>query len=253
MRTIDPHQRHGWLQLSREAIMSGIRGHIRSNVVGYVALFFALTMGTAYASHTGGANTIDSVDIIDGEVKTADVGLDTLTASDLASSSVGSSEIGTSAVGSSEIGSSAVGTSELAANSVTTGDLAAEAPGKVALGGPYVQCDPAAEVSCGALSVNLPASGRVLLQASGNFYGTGSAGDGGFCYLTEGTTQIGGPIMSFGQTSNEHNTSAKTDGFALSALDLNNTAGTHTWNVRCDETFGNIFVTDLMLSATYIR
>jgi hypothetical protein len=50
-----------------------IRQHIGSNVVGYVALFFALSGGAAWATHPGGANTISSTDIIDNEVKTQDV------------------------------------------------------------------------------------------------------------------------------------------------------------------------------------
>ena len=50
-----------------------IRNHIRSNVVGYVALFFALSLGTAWASHPGGENTISSADIIDGAVRNADI------------------------------------------------------------------------------------------------------------------------------------------------------------------------------------
>jgi hypothetical protein len=53
-----------------------IRGHIRSNVIGYVALFIALT-GTAYANH-GFPDTISSEDIIDREVKTPDLALDSV-------------------------------------------------------------------------------------------------------------------------------------------------------------------------------
>jgi hypothetical protein len=53
-----------------------ITNHIRSNVVGYVALFFALTGGVAWATHPGGANTISSADIINGEVRNADLGTD---------------------------------------------------------------------------------------------------------------------------------------------------------------------------------
>jgi hypothetical protein len=41
-----------------------IRGHIRSNVVGFVALFIALG-GTAWANH----EDIFSDDIVDGEAK----------------------------------------------------------------------------------------------------------------------------------------------------------------------------------------
>ena len=47
--------------------------HFRSNVVAYVALFFALS-GSAYALQ--GKNTVDSGDIKNGQVKTADVAND---------------------------------------------------------------------------------------------------------------------------------------------------------------------------------
>ena len=46
-----------------------IREHLRSNVVGYVAIFLFAIAGTAYA-----ANTIGSADIINGQVKSADIG-----------------------------------------------------------------------------------------------------------------------------------------------------------------------------------
>jgi hypothetical protein len=51
---------------------------IRGNALGLVALFFALTMGTAWATHPGGANTISSADIINGEVKNGDLAADSV-------------------------------------------------------------------------------------------------------------------------------------------------------------------------------
>ena len=50
--------------------MSRAREHLRSNIIGYVALFIALA-GTAYA--LPGKNTVDSGDIRNGQVKTADI------------------------------------------------------------------------------------------------------------------------------------------------------------------------------------
>jgi len=70
-----------------------VSNHIRNNVVGYVALFFALSGGAAWAVHPGGANTISSGDIINGEVKSADVGTGEVQNSDLALDSVGSGKI----------------------------------------------------------------------------------------------------------------------------------------------------------------
>ena len=61
-----------------------IRDHIRSNVVGYVALFVALS-GTAYAvdGPLPGQNQVGSQDIINSEVKTLDVLDNTLTGADV--------------------------------------------------------------------------------------------------------------------------------------------------------------------------
>lgn len=52
-----------------------ISNHIRGNVVGYVAVFIALS-GTAYAvdGPLPGQNQVGSADIINGEVKTGDIG-----------------------------------------------------------------------------------------------------------------------------------------------------------------------------------
>jgi hypothetical protein len=131
-----------------------IREHIRSHVVGYMALFVALG-GTAAATHPGGADTISSEDIINGQVKTndisnsngvrsADVRDDTesdggLAAVDLAADSVGHAEILGGAVGSPElavdsvlaghISQDAVGSSEIVGNGVSSSELAASSVG----------------------------------------------------------------------------------------------------------------------------
>ena len=74
-------------------------GHMRQNVVAYLALFIALGGTSAYA-----ANTIRSGDIIDNEVTTTDVRDDTLGfgglfAQDLATGSVGTSEVANNSLG----------------------------------------------------------------------------------------------------------------------------------------------------------
>ena len=55
-----------------------VRDHLRSNVVGYVALFCFAMAGTASATHPGGANTISSIDIINGEVANVDLAADSV-------------------------------------------------------------------------------------------------------------------------------------------------------------------------------
>jgi hypothetical protein len=91
-----------------------IRSHIRGNVIGYVALFVALS-GVAYANDgpLAGQNTVGSADIIDGEVynqdiKASSVGSgkvidNSLTANDLAAKSVRYSELDPTAFASGDI------------------------------------------------------------------------------------------------------------------------------------------------------
>jgi hypothetical protein len=67
-------------------VSSRIRNHIRGNVVGYVALFLVVTGGTAQALN--GSNTVFSDDIVNREVKTADLGLGAVIANRLAPNSV---------------------------------------------------------------------------------------------------------------------------------------------------------------------
>ncbi|MEK6326266.1 MAG: hypothetical protein AABM66_01920 [Actinomycetota bacterium] len=99
-----------------------IRQHLRSNVVGYIALLCFAMGGTAYATHPGGANTISTADIIDGQVQNADLGPSavtgpkvspgTLDGSDVVTGGLLGSDIATDTLGSVDIGANAVGTSE---------------------------------------------------------------------------------------------------------------------------------------------
>lgn len=66
-----------------------LRGHLRSNVVGYVALCVALS-GSAYA-----AATIKSSDIVDDEVRTADVRDDSLKGGGLSGDDIRENSLGT--------------------------------------------------------------------------------------------------------------------------------------------------------------
>ena len=124
-----------------------IRNHLRSNVVGYLALFVALS-GTAIALPA--TNTVFSDDIVNGEVKSKDIS-DTngvrsadvrdddktgggLAAVDLARGSVGGSEIATDGVGSPEIKAEAVRRSELATDGVGRLEIAENAVGAAEIG-----------------------------------------------------------------------------------------------------------------------
>jgi hypothetical protein len=100
-----------------------IRGHIRANVVGYVALFFSLGLGTAWASH----ETILSSDIVDGEVKTQDIGSGQVRTVDLGTNSVTSGRIAGQAVQSSDVANDTTGNAltgtDVLNNSLTGDDI----------------------------------------------------------------------------------------------------------------------------------
>jgi hypothetical protein len=133
--------------------MRPIRRHLTfANVASFLALFIVLTGGTAVA--LSGSNTVFSDDIVNNQVRSADVRDETLSAgglvaADLQPGSVGSSEvidnslgsldvheesmlfnntlnandIGNDAVGSAEIASSAVGSAEVADSSLNDEDI----------------------------------------------------------------------------------------------------------------------------------
>lgn len=100
-----------------------IRTHVRSNVVGYVALFIALS-GVAYA---GGLkkNSVKSKQIKNGQVLSKDIGDGEVGGADLANGSVGSDEVAAGAISSSALADGSVTTPRLANGAVTGGKLAA--------------------------------------------------------------------------------------------------------------------------------
>ena len=83
-----------------------ISEHIRSNVVGYVALFFALSSGTAYA--LDGSDTVFSDDIVNNEVGTEDIMDDGLATANIRTRAVTTDKIADGAVSTGKIADGAV-------------------------------------------------------------------------------------------------------------------------------------------------
>ena len=94
-------------------MLAKLRPRSAYDVIAAVALFIALATGTAYA-----ANTIGSSDIIDGQVKTADLGADAVNSAKLANNQVKATDIGDGEVKSAEIANGQVQTAEIGANQV---------------------------------------------------------------------------------------------------------------------------------------
>jgi hypothetical protein len=187
-----------------------IRNHIRANVVGYIAVFLALS-GTAAATHPGGDNTIDSGDIINGQVTTPDVADDAVTAAKIRNGHVGNADLASTAVtggkvedgtlGGSDVIDGSLSGGDLASNTVTGDDISESSLGQVpsALLGGFGRtgatnsCDPESEtfVTCAATEViNVPPGARALLLGRVRASEEVSASHGrGNCRL--GTSSIG--------------------------------------------------------------
>jgi hypothetical protein len=96
-----------------------VSNHIRSNVVGYLALFFVLTMGTAYATHPGGANTIGSGDIINGEVRNDDLAANAVGSAKIADRSVKNADLSIGASSSNTIADGGIKAIDVQNNTLT--------------------------------------------------------------------------------------------------------------------------------------
>jgi hypothetical protein len=93
-----------------------------ANVCSTLALVLALGTGGAYA-----ANTIRSGDIVDGEVKNADLGASAVTSTKINDGSVLNSELGANAVTSAKINTGSVLNADLGDGSVTSAKVANDA------------------------------------------------------------------------------------------------------------------------------
>ena len=102
---------------------SRIHNHIKSNVVGYVALFFALSLGTAWATHPGGANTIGSADIINGEVTNKDLGADSVGSGKIADRQVKNADLSIGASSSNTIADGGVRSIDVRDDDLTGTDI----------------------------------------------------------------------------------------------------------------------------------
>ena len=94
---------------------------------GVLALFLVLTGSVAYA-----ANTVFSTDIVDGEVKSADIDTAAVRSTDIGNSQVTSADVRDDTVAgggltSADIGPDAIGGSEIAANAVGSGAVGLDA------------------------------------------------------------------------------------------------------------------------------
>jgi hypothetical protein len=108
-----------------------VSDYLRRNALACVALFFALSGGVAWATHPGGANTISSTDIINQEVRTADLAALSVTGGKLATGSVGSGKVVDESLRGEDIVDGTIGGAEVGANSLDGTDINESSLGQV--------------------------------------------------------------------------------------------------------------------------
>ncbi len=204
-----------------------LRSHLTyANAISTIALFLVLTGGTAVALN--GSNTVFSDDIVNNEVRSADVRDDTLASGGLQAA---------------DLRPAAVGTSEAADNSLTGTDINESTLGEVpsatlgGLGGQSggtASCDPESNtpVTCGSVDITLPAPARVLvigqIRAEPD---TGGGNGGGSCQVngTEGFSKA--PVFVNG---------GQTDVITISGVSVVVGPGSFSFRIECNETASGI-------------
>lgn len=93
-----------------------MREHLRSNVVGYIALFCFAMAGTAGA--LPGSNSVNSGDIRDGKVKLQDLGTDSVDSSKVVDDSLGGADVEESSLAAGGDLAGSVGAATIANNTI---------------------------------------------------------------------------------------------------------------------------------------
>ena len=137
-----------------------IAAHLRRNVYGLLALFFALS-GTAIA--LDGQNTVFSDDITNGEVKSADIQNETVASADVLNGTVLSADVHNETLGGVDVKDGSLTGADI--NESSLGLVPQATLGGIGRWAGNGSCDPEDThfVSCGFTGIDLPQTSRVLL------------------------------------------------------------------------------------------
>jgi len=260
-----------------------IREHLRSNVVGYVAIFLFAIGGTAYATHPGGSNTISTGDIINSEVKTADIGDGEVRQPDLGADAVASGKIQDRQVKNADLSIGASSSNTIAdggiqavdvQNNTLTGGQIDEASldpssffaaANAGTGGAICTAD-FGPAECASTNINLPRDSRLMIVASGQWFVfnfTGGASDdvatGGCEIQVDDVSTDSSHAMGERRTAAGANswTQRPAEGFARGTVALTHmtgvlAAGTHKLDVTCSQADADIDWANVRLVAARV-
>ncbi len=158
-----------------------VNTHIRSNVVGYVALFFALGLGSAWAAGLS-PDSVRSKHIKDGHVQAAEVATDAIDGTKLADGTVGSLDVANGSLRGVDVGANSLDGSDI---DESTLKLAAAASSQS-----DALCNPSSStfVSCVGVQRDFIDESPALVIATARVLGNAFAESS--CQLRRGTTTI---------------------------------------------------------------
>ena len=219
--------------------MRRIRSHLTfANAMSLVAVFIALG-GAAYA-----VNTVRSSDIVDGEVKIADIGQGAVATSEVLNDTATGGGL-TAA----DLRSGSVGTAEVANQSLRGEDLGVRVRGaRQPDSGPSRLCGTGADFDeCTSLFFTVPRPQRLLLIGSGDWVGIKSGeGNSGECLF-----QVGGGLSLGRRAFGEVNTLPSNPfNFAMNSVTPVLDAGVYDIGIVCRNTnpSGAVTVTNTEVS-----
>jgi hypothetical protein len=232
-----------------------IRNHIRGNVIGYVALFVALG-GTAVA--LPGTNTVDSGDIINGQVKSADIANNKVNTIDLQDNQTRSSDVrddtlANGGLGAVDLAPNSVGSSEVSDNSLTGSDInESTLSGLGANDGFFSICDPGSTtfVDCAQTTISLGRTMNVLVIADTHFNTfSNTAPAWGNCRLERNDVAVSNdhPI---GELDATEDTSRDVHQGGMNLVDVQTlSAGTYQFEISCNQIDSDIEYPDQRVAA----
>jgi len=223
--------------------MTSIRTHLRTNVVGYVALFCALSAG-AYAAGLA-PNSVKSKHIKDGQVANADIRSDAIAGPNVVGNAISGPKVLDASLGGTDLAPNSLGGQQIAEN--TLGEVPrATIAGHGGFGrqsGLPTSCIPPdlTELTCASVDLNISAAARVMVV--GRFE---AKVDGGVLSCALGSSDFG--TIPGSTVRIDH------DGEFVTLVGITESlqAGNHSFGIDCYEPADSVEVENATVTAVAI-
>jgi hypothetical protein len=213
-----------------------------ANVMSSLAVFLVLGGATAFAAGLA-KNSVGPKQLKKNAVTTAKIKNNAVTTSKIKDGAVTGAKVNAGSLGT-------VPKATHADNANTVGGLSPDKFSAAGSGFDEGGCDPNSTTFkvCTSVTLNLPHSGPVVLVGAGgqqSFAGIGQ----GVCEFSVDGVLSDVPKVRPGESASENTQSSAQNGFALTSVTATLGAGSHTFDVQCNETGGDTEFYDVSISA----